>query len=155
MTKARRLPPYDQALAGTLLAAREAVMAPIRPILREAGVTEQQWRVLRVLCDQGKMDLSNIAATAMLHPPSVTRILRELVDRKLVRRFDDPQDGRRGIVEVSKAGLLLVHNTAGHALRVLDGYAKAFGRGRLERLIAEIQEFKIVIAKNGNAQGEP
>ena len=42
MAKAKAgLTRYSESLAGTLLAAREAVMAPIRPILRDANVTEQ------------------------------------------------------------------------------------------------------------------
>jgi len=33
-------------MAGALLAVREAVMALLCPMLREPGVTEQQWRIL-------------------------------------------------------------------------------------------------------------
>ena len=32
-----------------LMRAREQVMAPIRNMLADSGITEQQWRVLRVL----------------------------------------------------------------------------------------------------------
>ena len=98
------LPPYRQSIAGLLLAAREATMAPIRPKLRAADVTEQQWRVLRVLSDEGRLDIAALAASAMLHGPSVTRILKELGERGLIARDVDPQDKRRSIIAISEAG---------------------------------------------------
>ena len=132
------LPPYRVSLAGTLLAAREAVMAPIRPFLRSAGVTEQQWRVLRVLSDMGPLDPSGLAAAALLHAPSVTRILKELAERRLVVREPDPADGRRSVIRLSDGGDALVARTAAHTLALLDRYAAAFGRERLSALQAEL-----------------
>ena len=141
-----RLPPYRASLAGTLLAAREAVMAPIRPFLRDAGVTEQQWRVLRVLSDTGPLDPSGLAAAALLHAPSVTRILKELVERRLVLREADPADGRRSVIRLSEAGDALVARTAAHTLQLLDRYARGFGRERLAALQAELAALAVTIS---------
>jgi hypothetical protein len=80
------IPLYSESVAGTLLAAREAVMAPLRIKLRKAHFTEAQWRVLRVLAEQGSSDGRTIARAALLHPPSVTRIIQELAKRGLIRR---------------------------------------------------------------------
>ena len=134
-----RLPPYRQSLAGTLLAAREAVMAPIRPMLAEAGVTEQQWRVLRVLDDSGPSDLKTLADSALLFGPSVTRILKDLVQRGLVVRQANPKDGRGAIVSLSPAGQKLIEKTATHTVRQLNVYSKKFGERRLKALIAELR----------------
>ena len=59
--------------------------------LRDAGVTEQQWRVLRVLIDNTRIDVSALAAAALLRAPSLTRILRELEGRGLI----DPRNRQR------------------------------------------------------------
>jgi len=141
----RKLPPYRRSVAGSLLAAREAVMAPIRPILRETGITEQQWRVLRVLIDEGPADPSQLAASAILHPPSVTRILRELLERGFIERAIDRNDGRRSIVSVSAAGKQLFGRTSAQTLILLDAYNKAFGAERLERLVAELRAFTLAV----------
>jgi homoprotocatechuate degradation regulator HpaR len=143
----RKLRPYNESLAGTLLAAREAVMAPIRPTLSEAGLTEQQWRVLRVLLDEGPMDLSHLSGSALLRPPSVTRILRELIERELIVRRPDPEDGRRSIVEICDSGAELVRRTAAFTLAVLDGYAERFGAERLLALQRELKELAITIRR--------
>ncbi len=113
-------------------------MAPVRPILNKADITEQQWRVLRVLSDAGAVDLSTLAQNAMLRPPSLTRILRELVGRKLVMREVDVEDGRRSIVTISRRGRTLVNETTDAMLAVLDRYADAFGVDRLRALLHEL-----------------
>lgn len=133
------LPPYALSLAGSLLAAREAVMAPIRPWLREANITEQQWRVLRVLSDSGALDAKGIAEQALLYAPTVTRILKELTDRKLLERRADPRDGRRSVISITAEGRKLVTDTASHTSLLLAGYRKAFGDARLDAFIAEAQ----------------
>ena len=134
---ARKLPRYAHSLAGTLLAAREAVMAPIRPLLRQANVTEQQWRVLRVLADEGALDAGGVANAALLYPPSVTRILMELADRGLIERTSDPADARRRMVAITDGGRDLVANTAIETLVLLRGYEDAFGKERLHNLLRE------------------
>jgi DNA-binding MarR family transcriptional regulator len=53
----RRVPmrEFSRSLPMSLLRAREAVMRQFRPSLREHGLTEQQWRILRALA--AKTDL--------------------------------------------------------------------------------------------------
>lgn len=142
----RQLPPYRESLAGRLLSAREAVMAPIRPILRTAGVTEQQWRVLRTLTDEGGIDVTTLAYNAMLRPPSLTRILKELTERKLVIREADAEDGRRSIVTISPAGRALVDETTAAYLATLDRYADTFGVDRFQALLDELAVLTDAIA---------
>lgn len=139
------LAPYASSLAGTLLAAREAVMAPIRPVLRASNVTEQQWRVLRVVDDVGAIDPTRLAGLALLHPPSVTRILRELAERGLVQRQEDPSDGRRSVITITDTGSKLMHETAGYTRQMLNEYENRFGAERLATLRRELIELAAAI----------
>lgn len=136
---------YSRSLAGTLLAAREAVMAPIRPFLRAANVTEQQWRVLRVLAEVDALDASGIAEKALLYAPTVSRILRELVDRGLIVRRIDPADGRRAIISITAEGHHLVQETANHTRPLLAAYSEAFGSERLRDFIAEARALTLAL----------
>lgn len=120
-------------------------MAPIRPILRDVNVTEQQWRVLRVLGEQAELDAVSITQMAMLLPPSVTRILRELEDRKLIARRPDHNDGRRSIVSITAKGRQLMASTAKHTKAVLAAYTQAFGQERLDHLIKELASLQEAI----------
>lgn len=112
-------------------------MAPIRPWLRKANITEQQWRVLRVLSDSGPLDAKSIAEQALLYAPTVTRILKELTDRGLLAREIDPADGRRSVVTITSAGRQLVADTASHTGLLLASYRNSFGEERLDAFIAE------------------
>lgn len=145
MSNGAKLPPYRKSLAGSLLSAREAMMRPIRPLLREAGVTEQQWRVLRVLDGEGDQDVTGLAEAAILFPPSLTRIIRDLGDRGLIVRKQDPVDGRKWIVSITNEGLALVRQTSAQTSRELAAFKQKFGADRLDELIAALREFQKAI----------
>ena len=46
---ARTMRPFEQSLPMALLRAREAVMRGFRRVLREHGLNEQEWRIIRAL----------------------------------------------------------------------------------------------------------
>ena len=74
-------------LPQALLRAREAVMRYFRPNLKIAGVTEQQWRVIRVLSEAGTLDASEVADKASILAPSLTRMIRSLEERGVIRGY--------------------------------------------------------------------
>lgn len=147
------LRPYRQSLAGSLLAAREAAMCHIRPVLRLANVTEQQWRILRILVDEGSQDPSRLAGKAMLLPPSVTRILKELRERRLISRVPDAADKRRSIIAASDEGRKLISATADQIKPVLSMFEDIFGQDRLDGLIRELQAFAHAVEPPGAREG--
>src|ERR1700730_5819482 len=75
-----------QSLPIALLRAREAVMSYFRPHHRKGGITEQQWRVIRVLHLDGETDATTLARRSYLLAPSLSRILKDLVAAGYVRR---------------------------------------------------------------------
>jgi homoprotocatechuate degradation regulator HpaR len=91
-----------------LLQAREAVMAHTRPSLREHGLSDQQWRVLRVLGEHGVVETGRIAREAYILGPSLTGVLARMERDGLVRRERDPADQRRTVVEATTKGMKLV-----------------------------------------------
>src|SRR5262245_30232735 len=104
MSGPRKLPPFEQSLAAIILSAKESVIAPMRPKLREHSITEPQWRVMRVLNDRGATDATCLSDVSLLHGPSVTRILKDLEERKFVVREPDPNDRRRILVVLTSDG---------------------------------------------------
>ena len=73
-----------RSLTIALLRARETVMSHFRPILAAHDVTEQQWRVLRVLAESGTLDVTELADKASLLAPSLTWIIKTLDERGLI-----------------------------------------------------------------------
>lgn len=134
-------------LPGALLRAREAVMERMRPILRANDLTEQQWRVLRVLAAGGETEVTHLARAATLKAPSVSRILRDLVARDLIGRRTGEADQRVALVSITPAGLDLIKAVAPHAAGVGAEIAALFGVQRVEQLVGLLLELEAVLAE--------
>jgi homoprotocatechuate degradation regulator HpaR len=87
-----------------LLKAREAVMDRFRPSLNAHSLTEQQWRVIRALMEVDGLDAGELARRVTLRMPSLSRILRDLDARQLIRKRRSAQDRRLVNVSLTQAG---------------------------------------------------
>ena len=103
---------FSRSLPMSLLRAREAVMRQFRPSLRNHGLTEQQWRILRALTAVDTIEVTELARVAFLLGPSLSRILRDLEARDLIERRTAEADLRRGVVSISPKGLKLIEAVA-------------------------------------------
>ena len=95
-----------------LLQAREAVMAHTRPGLRQHGLSDQQWRVLRVLGEHAHeregIETGRVAREAYLLGPSLTGVLTRMERDGLIERERSAQDARRTVVRATAQGLAKV-----------------------------------------------
>lgn len=130
-------PPRDMrhSLPIALLRARESVMSLFRPMLAKHDVTEQQWRVLRVLAENGRLDATELAERASVLAPSLTRILRSLDERGVVRRAKDDGDGRRVLVEIAPAGLAIIEKVLPESRAIYARIERAYGKERIDALV--------------------
>lgn len=117
-----------------LLRAREAVMRHFRVSLRQHGITEQQWRVLRALSELGEVEVSDLARATRLLPPSLSRILPDLEKRGFVARRSDARDLRRGLVALSPNGGALIETVAPYSEEIYSLIAGRFGARKLALL---------------------
>ncbi|MGY3239290.1 homoprotocatechuate degradation regulator HpaR [Bradyrhizobium sp. USDA 4472] len=135
---ARQVPMRDfsRSLPMSLLRAREAVMRQFRPNLREHGLTEQQWRILRALAAIEAAEVTELARTAFLLGPSLSRILRDLEARNLIERRTAKTDQRRSMVSISREGVKLMASVAPSSEAIYAEITQRFGA----RKLAELQE---------------
>lgn len=141
---ADNLPLMSRSLPIALLRARERVMGPIRGVLANAGVTEQQWRVLRVLQEEGPQEPTRIAERACLLLPSLTRILKNLDDKKLIVRRPDLKDRRRQIIEISEDGVAIIHANLSAIVELADQTRETLGPDRHEMLLDLLNELHLM-----------
>ncbi len=130
----------SRALPIALLRAREAVMARFRPVLAGHAVTEQQWRVLRVLAEAGPLDATEIARQCCILMPSLTRIARTLTAEGLVTRSRDTADGRRHLLRITDAGLALLDRVAPESRAVYEDLEERYGTERLGLLLDMLED---------------
>lgn len=121
-----------------LLRARESVMERFRPMLSAHDITEQQWRVLRVLQETGEVDATQLARGACILGPSLTRILKALEARGLVTVRRDPGDGRRSIITLSDAGTAFIAAITPESRKIYEDIEARLGPARLEALLDDL-----------------
>ena len=117
-----------------LLQARESVMAQTRPSLREHGLSDQQWRVLRVLGEHGTVETGRVAREAYILGPSLTGVLSRMERDGLVQRERDPADQRRTVVEATSKGLKLVEKLSRTIEAHYEWMEKTLGKQQLAEL---------------------
>lgn len=123
-----------------LLRAREVVMARFRPMLARRDVTEQQWRVLRVLNEAGPLEATELAERANVLAPSLTRMLKTLEQRDFITRHRVDGDGRRAALAIAPAGLALIEELAPERHAIYQDIERRYGKERLTRLLDLLEE---------------
>ncbi len=134
------LPTTGRSLPMALNRAREKVMGPIREMLSESGITEQQWRILRVLEEAGPLDATKLAERACLLLPSQTRIVQTMLEKGLVTRTPDAVDRRRQTVAITPAGRQIIENHLGEARRIAARFVEVLGEDRFDLLLDLLEE---------------
>ena len=139
-----------------LLEAREAVMQHTRPSLREHGLSDQQWRVLRVLgehaSDPGGGETGRVAREAFLLGPSLTGVLSRMERDGLIERRRCPDDARRTVVRATVEGLRLV-GALSQTIEAHYAWMEArLGKPRLAQLYALLDD--VIAMEQPADQGE-
>ena len=110
-------------------------MPPIREMLTETGITEQQWRVLRVLTEHGSQSPSVLADRACLLFPSLTRIAQTMQKKGLITLSRDDEDRRRQTISITDAGQQIIDEKSDHAAQIVSGFKKKLGDKNYEQLL--------------------
>jgi len=139
-----------------LLEAREAVMLHTRPSLREHGLSDQQWRVLRVLGEHadepGGIETGRVAHEAYLLGPSLSGVLTRMERDGLIERQRCPHDARRTVVRGTALGLTKVQALSRSIEAHYAWMEGQLGKTALENLYALLDQ---VIALEGDGPAEP
>lgn len=118
-----------------LLRAREAVMSRFRPLLARHDLSEQQWRVIRVLGEVESLEAGEVAERACVLAPSLTRILKALEERGFVTRRVDPDDRRRILLSITPRGIELLAAITHEGSTGYAEFVEKFGAERIDLLL--------------------
>ena len=130
-----KLPRTRRSLPIALIRAREGIMSPIREMLAETGITEQQWRVLRVLAENGEMGTKTLAQQSSLLLPSLTRIATAMVNKGLITQTRDTTDRRRQMIDITPQGLKIIEDRMEQTAEIIAGFRATLGDENYETLL--------------------
>jgi homoprotocatechuate degradation regulator HpaR len=95
---------FSQSLPMMLYRALDAVMPRFRRIFNEFGLTEQQWRVLRVLWEHEDIAFRELAELTLIPAPSLVGVVDRLGKQGLVERRRSDTDRRNVFVFATGKG---------------------------------------------------
>ncbi len=95
---------FTRSLPMMLYRSLDAVTPRFRKIFSDFGLTEQQWRVLRVLWEQQDVTLNELAGITLISAPSLVGVVDRLQDMGLVERRRSDVDRRKVYVLATEKG---------------------------------------------------
>ncbi len=131
-----------------LIQAREALMSHFRPMLNEIGITDQQWRIIRLLAENGTLDFQDLANQACILRPSLTGILTRLEKANLLVRLKPSNDQRRVFLKLTDGGQQLYSDICSQVDQRYDQIETLLSPEKLAQLTALLGDL-IAIGQNG------
>ncbi len=98
---------FSRSLPMMLYRSLDAVMPRFRRIFSEFGLTEQQWRVLRVLWQHDEIAFRELADLTLIPAPSLVGIVDRLTTSGLAERRRSATDRRHVYVHATAKGKAL------------------------------------------------
>ena len=138
---------FNQSLPMMLLKAREAAMSRFRPMLRKHNLTEQRWRVIRVIYEHNQIDAGELAEKSFLLSPSLTRILRYLESEKIVLRSGDIKDLRRSVFRLTNKGKEIINRVAPETESIYSDIERIFGSKEFSKIFNLLEKFSNKVNK--------
>ncbi|SSY79777.1 homoprotocatechuate degradation operon regulator HpaR [Alysiella crassa] len=123
-----------------LVQARDGVLNYFRPALSSAGLTEQQWRILRLLAANGTMDFQDLSEQTSILRPSLTGVLTRLEQMGLLMRLKPASDQRRVFINLTEKGVKQYDQIAAQMEAAYAALERDFGSNKLQKLNTLLRE---------------
>ena len=130
----------DDYLSALLARASMAISAEFNEDTRRHKVPVPHWRIMACLSDGDAMSLSQLSELTVIQLPTLTRVVRRLEQRGLLRRQADPADRRVALIGLTARGRTqvapLLDLARERQKRLLEGMDAAGLKSALQHLIA-------------------
>ena len=98
------VPAFSTSLPMQLYKALDAIMPEYRSLFYKYDLTEQQWRILRVLWTENNITVAQLSKITLLPAPSLVGILDRLVKKNLLIRSRSDKDRRQVQISLTTKG---------------------------------------------------
>lgn len=128
----------DRQVCFALAAASRSVIALYRPVLQPLGLTHPQYLVMLALWERSPRTVSDIGATLLLDPATLSPLLKRLEAAGLVSRTRSVADERALDVQLTVDGTALRYQAQGVPPQIID---------RLGLPVAELERIRDDLTK--------
>lgn len=137
--------PFERSLPMMLYRALGAVMPRFRSIFNEFGITEQQWRVLRVLWEHNGIAFGELAERTLIAPPSLVGIVDRLAKQGLVKRRRSTSDRRNVSVHTTAAARRLEQRVQPKVEAAYRELKRSIGEAEWEQVMASLDRVASIV----------
>lgn len=130
----------ERSLAIACTRGREAIVARFRDLLNQEDLTEQQWRVLRILYDRSPAIGAEVSELTCIHKASLSRIINSLEQSGVVKRSPSTDDRRAALIVLTADGTALMDRLIPIASDIYDGIVSDLGIDRYRQLLSLLEE---------------
>lgn len=119
-------------------------MGFFRPSLNQHGLTEQQWRVIRILSQHEELEINRLAELACILKPSMTGVLARMEVAGMVNRRKVEQDQRRVLVRLAEKGETCFRSMSQQMEENYQRLQAQLGEEKLQTLLALLNDLKML-----------
>ena len=109
-------------------------MSRFRLVLNQHGVTEQQWRILRVLLDEDGLEPRQLCKRCLISSPSIAGVLMRMEEAGWIKRERMEHDQRRVKVTITTSTKKLGNSIAPVIEREYQELEKLVGVKQLQQV---------------------
>jgi homoprotocatechuate degradation regulator HpaR len=149
------LPLVHRNLPLLLQQARERVISRFRPLLNAQRITEQQWRIVRLLLESGPLEPRQIGEACNISSPSLAGVLARMQNMGLIDRQRFDNDQRRVRVSLNARSRTLAERLAPRIEAVYAGIEARVGVEFTRRLYAMLDELVATLDAEDDADAAP
>ncbi len=132
--------PFDDSLPMILYRALDAVMPAYRELFARHDLTEQQWRVLRVIWTSDNVTSSKLSERTLLSPPSLVNIIDRLEKKGMVARIRSVEDRREIYVVATAKGRDLQEVVTPQVIAIHQRLRASVGENEWETMQATLEK---------------
>jgi homoprotocatechuate degradation regulator HpaR len=125
---------YEGSLIIELLRLRDSMRLFFRPALRAHGLTDQSWRIVKVLGERGPLEMTSLGVAAVIPMASASRIVTRMARGGVVKRLPNKVDRRQVLVELTAKGRRLHADVAPQIRQVYAELGEKLAPDALEQL---------------------
>ncbi len=131
---------FSRSLPMMLYRTLDTVMPRFRRIFNVFGLTEQQWRVLRVLWQHERIALGDLANLTLIPPPSLVGVVDRLTKSGLADRARSDTDRRNVFVYATGKGKALESEVKPRVDKAYAELRRSVDAGTWKSLIAGLDQ---------------
>ena len=137
------VPAFSTSLPMQLYRTLDAIMPEYRNLFYKYDLTEQQWRILRVLWTENNITVARLSKITLLPAPSLVGILDRLIKRNLLVRNRSEKDRRQVQISLTTKGQELQQLVAPSVLAIHSRLKARLSNEEWQSLERLLQKFSV------------